>query len=44
MFRELFQRLPDLEVQGQPDRLQSFFIHGLKHMQCRFRPGRPRAH
>ncbi|NNL67016.1 MAG: cytochrome P450 [Myxococcales bacterium] len=39
MFRELFRRLPDLEVVSEPDRLQSFFIHGLKHMTVRFTPG-----
>jgi len=39
MFRELFRRLPDLEVVGEPERLQSFFIHGLKHMTVRFTPG-----
>ena len=39
MFRELFRRLPDLEVTAPPQRLYSFFIHGLKHMDCRFRPG-----
>jgi cytochrome P450 len=38
MFREIFRRIPDLEVVGEPDRLQSNFIHGLKHMHCRFRP------
>jgi len=41
MFRELFRRLPDLEITGPPDRLASFFIHGIKHMQCSFTPGRP---
>jgi cytochrome P450 len=39
MFREIFRRIPDLEIVGEPDRLQSNFIHGLKHMRCRFRPG-----
>lgn len=39
MFRELFTRLPDLEITGPPERLQSFFIHGIKHMPCAFRPG-----
>jgi cytochrome P450 len=34
MFRELFQRLPGLEIVGEPEKLQSFFIHGIKHMQC----------
>jgi cytochrome P450 len=39
MFRELFQRIPDIRVTGEPDRLASFFIHGIKHMQCEFKPG-----
>ena len=39
MFREIFRRLPDLRVVGEPDRLQSFFIHGIKRMRCEFTPG-----
>ncbi len=39
MFRELFSRLPDLEVTGPAERLQSMFIHGIKHMPCAFTPG-----
>ncbi len=39
MFREIFRRLPDLEV-GEPERLASNFIHGIKHMPCSFTPGR----
>jgi cytochrome P450 len=39
MFRELFARLPDIEVSGPAERLQSMFIHGIKHMPCRFTPG-----
>jgi len=38
MFRELFRRLPDIEVTGEPDSLQSTFIHGIKRMPCRFTP------
>ena len=38
MFREIFRRLPDLEIVGEPQRLMSFFIHGIKHMECRFTP------
>jgi cytochrome P450 len=37
LFRELFARLPDLEVTGEPERLASFFIHGIKHMPCEWR-------
>jgi cytochrome P450 len=39
MFEELFRRLPDIEVSGEPDRLLSAFIHGIKRMPCRFTPG-----
>jgi cytochrome P450 len=39
MFRELFARLPDLEIVEEPQKLMSFFIHGIKHMRCRFTPG-----
>lgn len=31
-FRTLFERLPDLEVSGEPDRLKSSFINGLKSL------------
>ena len=41
-FRELFARIPDLEVSGPPERLASNFIHGIKHMPCRFTPRAPR--
>jgi cytochrome P450 len=39
MFKELFERLPDLVVTGEPERLASNFIHGIKHMPCAFTPG-----
>ena len=39
MFRELFQRLPDIEIIGEPERLTYNFIHGIKHLPCRFSPG-----
>ena len=39
MFREIFTHLPDLEVTGEPHRLLSNFIHGIKRMDCRFTPG-----
>jgi cytochrome P450 len=38
MFEELFRRIPDIEVSGEPDMLQSNFIHGIKRMPCRFTP------
>ena len=38
MFREIFRRLPDLEITGPPEPLFSVFIHGLKHMPCKWSP------
>jgi methyl-branched lipid omega-hydroxylase len=38
MFEELLRRLPDIEVTGPPDMLQSAFIHGIKRMPCAFTP------
>jgi cytochrome P450 len=38
MFRHLFRRLPDLEITGEPEPLRSFFINGIKHMECEFTP------
>ena len=38
-FREIFTRAPDLEITGEPERLMSHFINGIKHMECRFTPG-----
>ena len=43
MFRELFTRLPDLEITGPPERLLSNFVHGIKRMPCAFTPGGKRA-
>ena len=43
MFRELFRRLPDLEISGEPAMLQSNFIHGIKRMPCTFTPGGKRG-
>jgi len=39
MFRQIFERLPDLEITGEPERLASNFVHGIKRMPCRFSPG-----
>ena len=36
MFRQLFERLPDIEATSEPDRLISPFINGIKHMECSF--------
>lgn len=41
MFDRIFKRLPDLEITGEPNRLQSNFIHGIKQMPCAFKPGAP---
>ena len=38
MFRRLFERLPDIEATGEPDRLLSPFINGIKHLDCTFTP------
>jgi len=38
MFRELFLRLPDLEITGEPACLASLFFNGIKHMSCEFTP------
>jgi methyl-branched lipid omega-hydroxylase len=34
MFRELLTRLPGIKAAGEPDRLLSNFINGIKHMDC----------
>ncbi|MBV8981393.1 MAG: cytochrome P450, partial [Acidimicrobiia bacterium] len=39
MFRELFRRIPDIEVSGEPSRLLSGFINGIKHLPVTFTPG-----
>jgi hypothetical protein len=31
--------LPDLRITGEPARLLSGFINGIKHMPCEFTPG-----
>lgn len=41
MFREIFTRLPDLQITGEPDLLKSYFINGIKRMPCSFSPGKP---
>jgi cytochrome P450 len=38
MFEELLRRLPDIEVSGEPEYLQSNFIHGIKRMPASFTP------
>jgi cytochrome P450 len=41
MFRRLFERLPDIASAGEPDRLLSPFINGIKHLDCTFTPVAP---
>jgi cytochrome P450 len=44
MFRELLRRLPDIHAVGEPDRLRSGFINGIKHLPAAWTPvaaGRP---
>ena len=36
MFRELLRRVPDIRANGEPDRLRSSFINGIKHLPCTF--------
>jgi len=36
MFRELFTRIPQIRSVGEPDRLRSSFINGIKHLDCDF--------
>jgi methyl-branched lipid omega-hydroxylase len=38
LFRQLFERLPDIAACGEPDRLRSTFINGIKHLRCEFTP------
>jgi cytochrome P450 len=34
MFDEIRRRLPNLQITGEPDYLQSFFINGIKRLPC----------
>jgi cytochrome P450 len=36
MYRELFQRLPDIAATSEPDKLRSNFVNGIKHLPCEF--------
>ena len=44
MIRELFLRLPDIEVSGAPVQAYSRFVNGIKHLPCTFTPVAPRSH
>ena len=39
MFSELHKRIPDIHAVGEPDRLRSNFINGIKHLRAEFQPG-----
>ncbi len=38
IFAELLARIPDMELAGEPSRLRSNFINGLKHLPVEFTP------
>jgi cytochrome P450 len=40
LFQELFRRFPDIELAGEPERLRSTFIGGIKHLPVRYTPER----
>ncbi len=42
MFRELHRRVPDIRSVGEPDRLRSNFINGIKHLRAEWTPA-PRS-
>jgi methyl-branched lipid omega-hydroxylase len=41
MFRELLRRVPDIHAVGEPARLRSGFINGIKHLPAAWTPSRP---
>jgi len=41
MFQHLLDRIPDIRLDGDPQRLQSSFINGVKHLPVAFTPGAP---
>jgi cholest-4-en-3-one 26-monooxygenase len=40
MFEHLLDRMPDIHLDGQVERLQSSFINGVKHIPVSFASGR----
>jgi cytochrome P450 len=38
MYRELFDRIPDIHASREPDLLLASFIHGVKHLDATFTP------
>ncbi len=43
MFEHLLDRMPDITLDGEVERLQSAFISGVKHIPVAFPAGRPRV-
>ncbi|HTT87875.1 MAG TPA: cytochrome P450 [Acidimicrobiales bacterium] len=41
MYQHLLDRLPDIRLDGEVQRLQSSFINGVKHIPVAFSPGKP---
>jgi cholest-4-en-3-one 26-monooxygenase len=41
MFQHLLDRMPDMRLDGEAQRLQSAFINGVKHLPIAFSPGAP---
>ena len=39
IFEEICKRMPDISLDGEPSRLRSNFINGVKHMPVSFTPG-----
>ena len=40
IFQELLRRFPDIQLAGEPERLRSTFIGGIKHLPVRYTPER----
>jgi cholest-4-en-3-one 26-monooxygenase len=40
IFEEILTRMPDMELAGEPQRLRSNFINGIKHIPVSFSPGK----
>jgi cytochrome P450 len=43
MIEQVMRRMPDLELAGQPERLRSNFVAGIKHMPVRYTPSATEA-
>ena len=40
IFEEISKRMPDMQLAGEPDRLRSNFIGGIKHLPITYTPGK----